>query len=54
MSVVTVYHLKQSPKVRHYIRQADRYLERIGFTEHGLRHGQIVSSLARRVLEMPV
>ncbi|MBI5966616.1 MAG: HD domain-containing protein [Deltaproteobacteria bacterium] len=50
MSVVTVHHLKQSPKVMHYIQQADRYLERIGYTEHGLRHGQIVSSLAGKIL----
>jgi len=50
MSVVTVHHLKQNPKVMRYIRQADLYLERIGYTEHGLRHGQIVSSLAGRIL----
>jgi len=50
MSAVTVHHLKQNPKVMRYIEQADRYLERIGYTEHGLRHGQIVSSLAGRIL----
>ncbi len=50
MSRVTVHHLKESAKVMHYLKQADRYLERIGYTEHGLRHGQIVSSLAGTIL----
>jgi len=50
MSRVTVHHLKESRKVMRYLKQADRYLERIGYTEHGLRHGQIVSSLAGRIL----
>jgi len=50
MRAITVNHLKRSPKVMRYLNQADRYLERIGFTEHGLRHGQIVSTLSERVL----
>ena len=50
MSAITVSHLKRSPQVMRYIEMADLYLERIDFTEHGLRHGQIVSSLAKRIL----
>jgi hypothetical protein len=50
MRVITVHQLKESPKVMRYLEQADRLLEYIGFTEHGLRHGLKVSSLAGRIL----
>jgi metal-dependent HD superfamily phosphatase/phosphodiesterase len=34
-----------------YIEMADRYLESIGYTEHGLRHADIVSRTAFKILE---
>ncbi len=37
-------------KARVYIEMADRYLESIGYTEHGFRHADIVSSTAFRIL----
>ena len=43
--------LIDNPKARLYIEAADRYLEGIGYTEHGLRHGRIVSKTAYRILK---
>ncbi|MCX7793464.1 MAG: HD domain-containing protein [Thermodesulfovibrionales bacterium] len=42
--------LKQSERARQYITNADKYLEAIGYTEHGFRHAEIVSSTAYRIL----
>jgi len=42
--------VKASEKVRLYIEMADRYLDAIGYTEHGLRHCQIVSQTAGEIL----
>jgi hypothetical protein len=42
--------LRQSEKARLYIELADKYLESIGYTEHGLRHCDIVSSTAYDIL----
>jgi len=46
--IATLY---ENEKARHYIEAADRYLESIGYTEHGLRHCKIVSRTAYRILE---
>lgn len=42
--------LRQDSKARSYIELADRYLEGIGYTEHGLRHCANVSEAAGRIL----
>jgi len=38
-------------KARLYIEMADRYLESIGYTEHGFRHADIASRTAFKILE---
>jgi len=43
--------VKQSDRTRQYIQNADRYLEAIGYTEHGFRHAEIVSSTAYKILK---
>lgn len=43
--------LRANEKVRAYIRMADRHLESIGYTEHGLRHSKIVASIASKILK---
>ncbi len=43
--------VKQSERTRLYIKNADRYLEAIGYTEHGFRHAEIVSSTAYKILK---
>ncbi|MBI4824301.1 MAG: HD domain-containing protein [Nitrospirae bacterium] len=42
--------LYNHPKTKLYIELADRYLESIGYTEHGLRHSEIVSKTAGSIL----
>ena len=43
--------LLNNPKARLYIEAADRYLDCIGYTEHGLRHCGVVSKTAYRILK---
>ncbi len=43
--------VRQYDKARVYIEMADRYLESIGYTEHGLRHADIASRTAFKILE---
>lgn len=42
--------LRANDKARLYIEMADRYLETIGYTEHGFRHSDIVSHTAQHIL----
>lgn len=42
--------LYNHPKAKLYIELADSYLESIGYTEHGLRHSDIVSKTAGNIL----
>ncbi len=46
-----IENLVNNPRARLYIDAADRYLESIGYTEHGLRHCSIVSKNASRILK---
>jgi metal-dependent HD superfamily phosphatase/phosphodiesterase len=48
--VVTLNTIKKDPEVTAYIIQADRYLEIIGYTEHGSRHARLVAKNARNIL----
>lgn len=47
---VTLNILKKDPEVNAYIAQADRYLEIIGYTEHGARHARLVAKNAYNIL----
>lgn len=51
MSAVTLNEIKQDEQVHAYILKADTHLGAMGFTEHGLRHGGLVSAVARRILQ---
>ncbi len=42
--------LRKNERARLYIEMADKYLETIGYTEHGLRHTDIVSKTACNIL----
>ncbi len=44
--------LYNNEKARLYIESADKYLEAIGYTEHGFRHCEIVSRTAYNILKM--
>jgi hypothetical protein len=43
--------LYKNEKARIFIEAADRYLESLGYTEHGFRHCSIVSNSAYRILK---
>ena len=49
--VITLADVQNHPMVIACIRQADRNLKALGFTEHGFRHTDMVANTAHRVLE---
>ncbi|AFM01333.1 HD domain-containing protein [Desulfitobacterium dehalogenans ATCC 51507] len=51
MKPVTIADLKADPIVQGYIEGGNKNLAAIGFTEHGLRHVGLVSSIAYNILE---
>jgi metal-dependent HD superfamily phosphatase/phosphodiesterase len=44
--------VRDDPEVQAYIRQANKNLGVLGFTEHGFRHVGLVSSIARNVMRL--
>jgi len=46
----TLESLKEYIKTRIYLEQADKFLEKIGYTEHGLRHADMVAKYSREIL----
>lgn len=48
--VVDLNVVKKDPEVIAFIRQADRYLEVLGYTEHGERHARLIAKNARMIL----
>ena len=48
--MITLTDVKRNPKVQSYIRGTDESLEAIGYTEHGKRHAELVSSIAHNIL----
>jgi len=50
LKALTAEQLKQDNDVRAYIEKANEYLGELGFTEHGLRHANLVSHIAENVL----
>uniref|UniRef100_A0A7C4GDX0 HD domain-containing protein n=1 Tax=candidate division WOR-3 bacterium TaxID=2052148 RepID=A0A7C4GDX0_UNCW3 len=47
---VTLKKVAKDPEVRAMILEADRQLEILGYTEHGLRHARLVAKNARQLL----
>ena len=50
MAIVTVEQLKEDHEVSVYLTSSTKYLNEMGFTEHGKRHASLVSMLAEKVL----
>lgn len=50
MTKLTLDDLKNNKKVRIYLEKADAHLAGIGYTEHGLRHANIVGKRAQDIL----
>lgn len=48
--LVTLEDLQEDPWVLAYIEQGNDYLGRIGYTEHGLRHANLVAHIAGNVM----
>ena len=48
--VIDVKVLKENPKIRIYLERADKHLEGIGYTEHGLRHATITATVSEKIL----
>ncbi len=49
--MVTLQEVKAHPTVEVFIQNGSKFLETTGFTEHGFRHVNLVSSIARNILE---
>ncbi|MEW6541761.1 MAG: HD domain-containing protein [Bacillota bacterium] len=49
--MITLQEVKANPIVDSFIRNGNRYLGVMGFTEHSYRHVNLVSSIARNILE---
>lgn len=49
MSTISLADVRHNPDVRSYIESANRFLDRMGYTEHGLRHAGIVANVARMI-----
>lgn len=50
MSLLKLEDVRNHPKTQIYLDRADKYLEAIGYTEHGIRHAEISAKRAREVL----
>ncbi|MEN3046927.1 MAG: HD domain-containing protein [Candidatus Hydrothermales bacterium] len=48
--VITLRDLLKEKKILKYIEEADRYMEKLGYTEHGLRHAKYVGETAGKIL----
>ncbi len=47
---ITVKNVKADPEVRIYIQRGHEHLGAVGFTEHGFRHANLVSDIARNIM----
>jgi metal-dependent HD superfamily phosphatase/phosphodiesterase len=50
LSIINADLLKRNSKVQIYLRRADKHLEGIGYTEHGIRHATITAKLSEKIL----
>jgi hypothetical protein len=48
--LITLDDLRNNPDILAYIKQADKHLDAIGYTEHGQRHASIVSTRCQQIL----
>jgi hypothetical protein len=44
-------HIKENPKVEVMLAKTDEFIGNLGFTEHGRRHAELVSSIAHNILK---
>lgn len=51
MKMIMFDDVRKDSQVRAYLQKADEHLGAMGFTEHGLRHGGLVSAVARNILQ---
>lgn len=51
MSLITYEYIKSNEEIRTYIKQADRTLEELGYTEHSFAHVGIVAENASMILK---
>jgi len=49
--VITLHDIKKNPVVEVFIRRGNQFLGAMGYTEHGFRHVNLVSTIARNILE---
>ncbi|MDR1702848.1 MAG: HD domain-containing protein [Sporomusaceae bacterium] len=47
---VTIADVKADPEISLYLRRSTEYLKLLGFTDHGHRHANLVSVLAKKIL----
>lgn len=50
MEKLTLQNIKENQDVKKFLAKADRYLEKLGFTEHGSRHAEITAKNAKNIL----
>ncbi|PIZ57259.1 phosphohydrolase [bacterium (Candidatus Torokbacteria) CG_4_10_14_0_2_um_filter_35_8] len=48
---LTLAQVKKDPYLYQFIEASERYISKLGFTEHGFRHVNLVSDIARNVAE---
>lgn len=48
--MISLRDVQNNEKVKELIKRADEYLERIGYTEHGSRHAQLVSDISKNIM----
>ncbi|MFH1249338.1 MAG: HD domain-containing protein [archaeon] len=48
--MITLKDVQNNVKVKEFIKKADDYLEKIGYTEHGSRHTKLVSDICKNIL----
>ncbi len=47
---LTLEVVKENPQIQDFIKQTERYMDSLGYTDHGFRHVNIVSDRSRSVL----
>ena len=50
--MITLQQVKENKFVQEFINQSEKYLDAIGFTDHGRRHLSIVSDRARSLAQL--
>ncbi len=50
MSIVKLEDVRNHPKTQIYLERADKYMEAIGYTEHGIRHAEISAKRAKDLI----